>query len=159
MMFVKVYFLPLDAPAVVADGRAECGVTLAHFDAEGHIIPTVCVDVGVVQVDKPTTLNGEPCNLAAHIADRLEMHPHASDHPDAPLVRFIPGHKPDAHHYCPTGLDAIKTHLAERGKDGLHPQVMALLKSQLCHRDDIDAATCRNMGMSYAEVAKITGVL
>lgn len=152
MMFVKTFFSPLDEGAVCADQLAECAANVTRYDLNHVEIPTVIVDLGCIVINNPTLMSGDACSMAAHIAQRLEMHPHASDHPDAPLVRFMPGHEPDVYHYCPTGMDAIKAHLAERGEHGLHPDVMAALKAQLCHRDDIDAKTFRAMGMSFAEI-------
>lgn len=151
-MFVKTFYSPLFGAAVAADSRAECGAYGVLYDADGNVIPAVIVHLGYINITKPISIDGGECSFADHISQRLEMHPHASDHPDAPLVRFMPGHEPDVYHYCPTGMDAIKAHLAERGEHGLHPEVMAALKAQLCHRDDIDAKTCRHMGMSYAEI-------
>lgn len=152
MSFVKAFFSPSLFSPVAEDSRPECGAKVIIYDADGEKIPLVETDLGMVEISAPTTLAGEPCSFADHISQRLEMHPHASDHPDAPLVRFIPGHEPDVHHYCPTGMDAIKAHLAERGEHGLHPEVMAALKAQWLHRDDIDAKTCRHMGMSFVEI-------
>lgn len=150
--FVKSFFSPINSGPVVEDSRVHCAAKVILYDADGKKIPLVETDIGYVEISNPTTLAGEPCSPADHISQRLEMHPHASDHPDAPLVRFMPGHEPDVHHYCPTGMDAIKAHLAERGEHGLHPEVMAALKAQLLHRDDIDAKTCRHMGLSYTEI-------
>lgn len=155
MSFIKTYFSPAYDGATVAAYQADALAHIRKYDGNGKEIALVEIDVGHVEIKTFTTLNGDLCSPAEHVAQRLEMHPHASDHPDAPLVRFMPGHEPEVHHYCPTGLNAIKSHLAERGEHGLHPQVMALLKSQLCHRDDIDATTCRNMGMGYAEIAAL----
>jgi hypothetical protein len=152
MMYVKTFFSPTSDYPVAAAELPGYLASVRRYDAAGNEQPLVEVDLGMVEINNPTTITGQPCSPADHISQRLEMHPHASDHPDAPLVRFMPGHEPGVYHYCPTGMVAIKAHLAERGEHGLHPVVMAALKAQLCNRDDVDLDTFRNMGLSFEEI-------
>lgn len=158
MNFVKVFFSPTRDFIVCADTRAECAAHVVLQDAAGNIVPMVQVDVGAVVVDEPVALDGKPCSIADHVSQRLEMHPHAADHPDAPLIRFKPGHEPDVHHWCPTGLDAVKAHLRERGAEGLHGDVINVLREQCLHREDFGPSDLRNLGLSLAQIKAVPRV-
>ena len=97
----------------------------------------------------------EAGNRAAYIRERLEAHPLADAHEDAPKVRI----KPDAAdmpavHYTPCGIADIMAHCEARGRDGLPEESKAVLRQMLAHREDVPLKTLHALGFSFDELKK-----
>lgn len=91
----------------------------------------------------------------SYIFDRIEAHPLADTHEDAPKVRI----KPDAIdapalHFCPTSTVAILAHIDKRGPAGLPDVVKPALREAFKTREDVSLAQLRALGFTFDELKK-----
>lgn len=90
------------------------------------------IDLGLVDEFDPVALDGSACSHASHIFQRIEKHPLADTHPDAPKVRFKPEHKDVPRvHFCPCDKAGIEAHLKANGHDRLSSTAHAWLATIL----------------------------
>lgn len=92
---------------------------------------------------------------AAYIRERLEKHPLADQHPDAPKVRFSP-HAVDAPtlHFCPTNVTRIIEHVEQRGAAGLPSESRNALRQVFAGREDIPLKVLRAVGFTIEELKR-----
>jgi hypothetical protein len=109
------------------------------------------VSIGVI--DETTLPEGvRPC---AYAIERLEKHPLADTHPDAPRLRW----KPDATDlpnvtWMPCSLPELAAHCEARGRDGLPEESKAALREALKHREDVPLKTLHALGFSFDDLKK-----
>ena len=89
------------------------------------------------------------------IFSRLETHPLADTHEDAPKVRF----KADAIDapevmFCPSRVEDIVAHISARPVNALPEKVCADLKHRFGDRQDVPMIALRAVGFSLAEIKK-----
>lgn len=87
------------------------------------------------------------------IFSRLETHPLADTHEDAPKVRF----KPDATDapevmFCPARVSDIVAHIMARPQNALPAEVCADLKHRFAERQDVPMIALRAVGFSMDEI-------
>jgi hypothetical protein len=107
--------------------------------------------VSIGAVDETTLPDGvAPC---AYAIARLEKHPAADTHPDAPRIRWCRdvADIPEVH-WMPCSLPDLHEHCEARGKDGLPDQSKLILRQVLSHRADIPAKTFAALGYTAAEI-------
>lgn len=141
--------------AQISEETGEIEVVYAHPEPLKWWAPNM-VSIGVID---ETTLPSDvrPC---AYALARLEKHPLADTHPDAPRLRF----KPDATdlpevHWMPCALPELAAHCAERGRDGLPEASKAALREMLVHREDVPLTTLAAIGFSFDELKRHPRVL
>lgn len=125
MRFVRVYIEKATGkPLSVIEQEHPIGA--AEVEHVGTV--TECIDLGLVNDFDPVALDGTPCNHASHIRQRIEKHPLADTHPDAPKVRFAPEHKDVPRiHFCPCDTKGIEAHIKANGHDRLSSTAHAWL--------------------------------
>lgn len=128
--------------------------TGGHIEIEGRACEML--DLGACEEFDSVGAN----NRAAFIRERLEKHPLADTHEDAPKVRV----KPDAEdaptiHFTPCGIADINAHCEARGRDALPPAAAAALREMLAHREDVPLKTLAALGFSFDELKRHPRVL
>ncbi|MFN8696300.1 MAG: hypothetical protein ACK5XE_08295 [Burkholderiales bacterium] len=107
--------------------------------------------VSIGAIDETTLPEGtRPC---AYAIARLEKHPLADSHPDAPRLRW----KPDAADlpdvaWMPCSLPELAAHCEARGRDGLPDASKAVLRQMLAHREDVSLKTLHALGYTFDEL-------
>lgn len=96
-------------------------------------VPCETFDLGIVDETKWVSIDGTPCSAAQYFVQRVEKHPLADTHPDAPKIRIKPEFAGDVN--CAPGapctVAGIKQRLRERGPSGLPANVRAWLTAIL----------------------------
>lgn len=154
MKFLRAYLGSDGQPiAVIETDRPIIDACLR--DAAG--VPYPFVDLGVAEPAAWTSVAGEPAPASQHFFERIEKHPAADSHTDAPKVRIKPAHVAECPtvHFCPAGQKEIEDHLATRPRDGLPTAAQALLRGIWRHREDISLKTLQGLGMTAEELKKL----
>ena len=119
-------YIEVSYPAVIVPADDPHGDPI--LIKEKLIVKFECADLGLVDDFDPIGLDGKPCSHAGHIYQRIEKHPLADTHPDAPKVHFKPEHKDVPRvHFCPCDTKGIEAHLKANGHDRLPTTVHAWL--------------------------------
>jgi hypothetical protein len=136
--------------AQVGEDSGEIEVVFARSQPQSWTAPNL-VSIGVV--DEATLPQGVAA--CAFAQKRLEKHPLADTHPDAPRLRW----KPDATDlpnvtWMPCSLPELAAHCEARGRDGLPEESKAALREALKHREDVPLKTLHALGFSFDELKK-----
>lgn len=115
MRFVRVFLNAAGEPAHVTEHE---GPIITRPLVDGAPLPFV--DFGLVHDFDPTDLDGQPCSPARALFVRMEKHPHADSHPDAPKVRLKPAHAGYVWQvFAPCCLATLEAHVRSQGADRL----------------------------------------
>lgn len=154
MRFVRA-FLAIDTGLPVCVVESETPLPTGGLKYGDSFLPHV--DIGLAEVTEWKTPEGKPCSPAAHFFQRVEKHPHADSHPDAPKVRIRPDCEGDCPPvwFCPAGEAELLAHLDARGRDGLPAVVREHVRKIFAQRDDIALQALYNLGMSTAQLRQL----
>lgn len=117
------------------------------------------IRIEVIYPDRVETFTPYPVGLvdlaegedARTVIQDLDIHPAASEHPDAPRIRL----KTLTATWCPVTDAALIAHCAGRPRDALPPEAAAVLRDIWQKREDATPGLLGALGMSAEEIADL----
>ena len=134
MRFVRVFIdRATGEPVEVHESELPIGAWLRDQDGEFPFY-----DLGLMADFNAKTVDGAKCSPAQAIRERIEKHPHADSHPDAPKLRFKADSRLPKAVFCPCGVEDIKSHLRANGHERM-PSIALAWLARVLPPDSISA--------------------